>query len=171
MRIRIAAAVLLILVGIGAVAFTLFPPGSASTSSTKYITAAATREDVVKSVVATGTVGPVSTYSLAFGAPPTTSSTGSGSGSSTVTWNVQTVSAVIGQAVKKGDLLATADPSDANLALTIAQASLASAQAKLTSDQAGLNSTDKASAQLSVTQAQFSHTHSSGQSFSPPLAA
>ena len=161
MRIRIAAAVLLILVGVGAVAFTLFPPGSGSTSSTKYITAAATREDVVKSVVATGTVGPVATYSLAFGSLPAVSSSGSsssssGSGSSTVTWNVLTVSATIGQAVKKGDVLATADPADATLALTITKATLASAEAKLTSDQAGLNATDKAVAQLSVTQAQAS---------------
>jgi multidrug efflux pump subunit AcrA (membrane-fusion protein) len=166
MRIRIIAAVLLIAVGIGAVAFTMFPPGSSSSSATKYVTTAATRTDVVKSVVATGTVGPVELYALAFGSLPvatssassSSSSAASSSGSTSVTWKVLTATATVGQVVKSGDALATADPSDAQLALTVAQASLAAAQAKLSADQAGLNANDKAAAQLSVTQAQQSLT-------------
>jgi len=161
MRIRIAAAVLLILVGVGAVAFTLFPPGSGSTSSTKYITAAATREDVVKSVVATGTVGPVATYSLAFGSLPAVSSSGSSSSSSGLGVEHGHLERPHRQrhdrpGRQEGRRARHRRSGRRDVALTITKATLASAEAKLTSDQAGLNATDKAVAQLSVTQAQAS---------------
>jgi membrane fusion protein, macrolide-specific efflux system len=165
MRLRLIGTLLLIVIGVTAVVVVVFQPGSATTANAKYTTAVATREDVVKSVVATGSVGPVAVYSLAFGSNPTASSTTStgstgssssssnGSGSSNTTWLVQAVNASPGLAVTKGTVLATADTSSAQLALTVAQANLASAQARLTLDQGGLSATDKASAQLSVTQA------------------
>ena len=65
-----------------------------------------------------------------------------------------TVAAVIGQQVKKGDVLATADDSAAKLELSIAQADLAAAQSKLATDKAGPDATTKASAQDQVNQAQ-----------------
>jgi macrolide-specific efflux system membrane fusion protein len=161
MRLRLIGTLLFIVIGVAAVVVVVFQPGASTAASAKYTTAAATRQDVVKSVVATGTVGPVAVYSLAFGSNPTassTSSTGStgsssNSASSGTTWLVQTVNATPGQAVTKGTVLAVADTSSAQLALTVAQANLASAQARLTVDQGGLSKTDKASALLSVTQA------------------
>ena len=61
--------------------------------------------------------------------------------------------AVPGQAVKAGDVLATADGTDAELSLASAEATLASANARLASDRRGLTKTDRAAAKLQVTQA------------------
>lgn len=163
MRLRLAGIVLLLVIGVSAVVLVVVNPFSgASSSAVKYTTAAATRQDVVKSIVATGTITPVATYSLAFGSAATASSSNAsnaaasgGSGSST-TWKVLTVTAAPGQVVKKGEVLATADTSSAELAVTVATANLTSAQQKQTTDMAGLSATDKAAAQLSVTQAKQS---------------
>jgi multidrug efflux pump subunit AcrA (membrane-fusion protein) len=161
MRLRLVGTLLLVIVGIAAIFVTLFPPGGSATSSTRYQTAAATRTNVVQQIVATGTVGPVTTYDLAFGSQPvlatsSSSSASSGNGNSTVAWRVTEVAVTPGQAVASGNVLATADDSDAQLALTVAQANLDSAEARLSSDKGGLSATDKAAAKLSVTQAKQS---------------
>lgn len=163
MRLRLVGTLLLLVIGIGAVGYVVFQPGAGNSSNTRYTTATASVTNVVKAVVATGTVEPVNVYNLQFGANATLlnsassgSSSGSGSNSSSgssTTWKVATVSATPGQAVHSGDVLATADTSSAQLALTVAQANLASAQARLKTDQQGLTPTDKAAAALSVTQA------------------
>ena len=171
MRLRLIGTLLLIVVGIGAVALVVLQPGSGSTASTRYTTAKAAVANVVKSVVATGTVNPVAVYSLQFGSNATpqsstsssssnssSNSSGSGSGSSATTWKVATLNVTPGQLVKAGAVLATADTSPAQLALTVAQANLASAQARLKTDQQGLSKTDRAAAKLSVTQASQSVT-------------
>ena len=163
MRLRLVGTILFLVIGVAAVVVVVFQPGASRGTSAKYTTAAATRQDVTKSVVATGTIGPVAVYSLAFGSNPTTSSTSStgstgssnSSGGST-TWLVQSVNATPGQVVTKGTALATADTSSAALALTVAKANLASAQARLATDKGGLSKTDKAAAALSITQAQQS---------------
>ncbi len=169
MRLRLGGTILFLVIGVAAVVVVVFQPGASSGTSAKYTTAQAARQDVTKSVVATGTVGPVAVYSLAFGSNPTassTSSTGStgstgsssssGSGNSSTTWLVQSVNATPGLAVTKGTVLASADTSSAQLALTVAKANLASAQARLSTDKAGLSKTDRAAAALSVTQAKQS---------------
>jgi multidrug efflux pump subunit AcrA (membrane-fusion protein) len=117
---------------------------------------------VTASVTATGSLSATTTYGLRFGAGPdivasalTTSAVASSSGGSTnITWPVSTVAATIGQQVKQGDVLATADDSAANLQLSIAQANLASAQSNLAADKAGPDATTLASAQDQVNQAQ-----------------
>ena len=163
MRLRLFGTLLLIVVGVGAVVLVIAQPGSGSTTGTRYTTATAAVTDVTKSVVATGTVDPVAVYSLQFGSNATllnTSSSNSSSNNSnsgaagnSPTWKVATLTATPGQAVKAGDVLATADTSSAQLALTVAQANLASAQARLKTDQQGLSATDRAAAALTVTQA------------------
>lgn len=162
MRLRLTGIAVFVIVGIAAIVITLFPPGVSSSSGTRYQTAAATRTDVVKQVVATGTVAPVSVYNLVFGSTPvpssssSSSSSGSGSGNgngSSVSWKVTNIAVAPGQAVTSGQVLATADDSDARLALTVAQANLASANARLSTDKAGLSANDKAAAKLSITQA------------------
>jgi multidrug efflux pump subunit AcrA (membrane-fusion protein) len=160
MRLRLFGTLLLIVVGVGAVIAVVAQPGAGSTSGTRYTTATAQVADVTKAVVATGTVGPVAVYSLQFGSNATlqngssSSSSGNGANSgSTPTWKVATLNATPGQSVKTGDILATADTSSAELALTVAEANLASAQARLKTDKQGLSSTDKAAAALQVTQA------------------
>ncbi|MFN8632109.1 MAG: HlyD family efflux transporter periplasmic adaptor subunit [Chloroflexota bacterium] len=165
MRLRLIGTLLLVVIGVGAVAAVVIQPGASTTSSTRYTTAQATVTNVVKSVVATGTVNPVAVYSLQFGSNATlqgsSSSGGSGSsnsGGNSTTWKVASVAAAPGQSVKAGDVLATADTASAELALTVAQANLASAQARLKTDQQGLSSTDRAAAALQVTQANQSLT-------------
>jgi multidrug efflux pump subunit AcrA (membrane-fusion protein) len=159
MRLRLVGTLLFVIVGIAAIVITLFPFGGSGGSGTRYQTAAATTTNVVKQVVATGTVEPAATYDLTFGSAPvlagssSSSGTGGSGGSSTVAWKVSKVTVSPGQSVASGNVLATADDSDAQLALTVAQANLASAQAKLRSDRTGLTGSDKAAAKLSVTQA------------------
>jgi HlyD family secretion protein len=160
-RGTIAAAGLLA-VGIAAPMLVVVGPILAAGSSSKYTTQAVSLGTVTASVTATGSVSATTTYGLRFGASPdivasalTTSAVSSSSGgSANITWPVLTVAASIGQQVKKGDVLATADDSSAQLQLSIAQANLASAQSKLATDKAGPDATTKASAQDQVNQAQ-----------------
>ncbi len=160
-RGTIAAAGLLA-VGIAAPMLVVVGPILAAGSSSKYTTQAASLGTVTASVTATGSVSATTTYGLRFGASPdivasalTTSAVSSSSGGSTnITWPVLTVAASIEQQVKKGDVLATADDSSAQLQLSIAQANLASAQSKLATDKAGPDATTKASAQDQINQAQ-----------------
>ncbi len=158
MRLRVVGILLFVIVGVAAIIFTLLPPGG-SGADARYQTVAATRTNVVAQVVATGTVGPVAVYDLAFGSPPvpqssSASASNAGNGGSSVSWRVTNVAVTPGQKIAKGNVLATADDSDAQLALTVAQANLASAKARLSADKAGLTGSDKAAAKLSVTQAE-----------------
>lgn len=130
MRLKLLGAVLLVVVGIGAVLFVVVRPGAASGSGTQYLTAQATRQDVTDDVAANGTLEPVTRYGLSFGSPPQTlaasstsssatgSSNGNGSGTSSVSWPVTSVKVSIGQSVKKGAVLATADASAVRQQLT-----------------------------------------------------
>jgi membrane fusion protein, macrolide-specific efflux system len=149
MRLKLLGAAVLAVVGIGAVVFVVFRPGSASAAGAQYLTAAVTREDVTDDVAANGTLEPVTRYGLQFGSAPqvlTSSSSSSSAASSsaasssgaTSTWPVTIVKVSIGQSVKKGAVLATADSASvseqlAQLAnqLTVAQIQLAQASADL----------------------------------------
>jgi len=161
MRWKTLGAALLLVVGIGAAGLAVIGPDLGGTTATQYLTSQAAVTDVVEQVAATGTVEAATTYSLAFGSAPTVASsststtsgsTGGAGGSSA--WTVETVSATAGQAVKAGDILATADAATAELDVVVAAANLASAKARLAGDQAGLTAAEKASAKLQVTQAQ-----------------
>ena len=159
MRWKTIGALVLVVVGIGAAALAVIGPSFGGTAATQYLTTQATVTDVVDQVAATGSVEAVTTYTLAFGSPATVASTtassaaSTGNGSGGTTWTVATVDAVAGQAVKAGDVLATADAGSAALDVTIAEANLASAKARLAKDKAGLSATEKAAAKLQVTQA------------------
>jgi multidrug efflux pump subunit AcrA (membrane-fusion protein) len=161
MRLKILAAIALIVVGVAAVGFVVFAPSIANgQGSSQYLTAQATVTDVTQQAVATGNVAAGAVYGLAFGQAPvivvsSTASSNSGSGSGNLAWPVQAVNVKVGEIVKKGDVLATADPASANLQLLVAQASLSSAQARLAQDEAGAAATDKAAALLSIDQARL----------------
>ncbi len=146
------------------------------TPAITYLTATATKTDVRDSVAVSGSVRPIDDYALAFGSQPrrtagTTSAASSIAGSSgsssssassanaaaagAQTWTVASVTAKEGQAVRKGDTLATADTADAQQTLDIAQATLTAAQARLTADQTPVTENAKARAKLAVTQAEL----------------
>ena len=157
MKLRAAAVIGLLVVGIGAAVLSLGGPGLfAATPATTWLTATAAVADVVKDIAATGKVAAASNYSLRFGQVPlqtTATGTGGGGGSSTTTWPVTEVKVTVGTLVKKGDVLAVADPTYANTQVALAEANLAAAQTKLATDTAGPDEATRASAQDQVNQA------------------
>jgi multidrug efflux pump subunit AcrA (membrane-fusion protein) len=170
MKTRLAA-IALILVGVGAVALAIVGPSFAGSPSSKYITSTVTVGAVSAQSVATGTIAASTVYGFKFGVMPdivSTSATTSGAGGSTgggnsasagsVTWPVKSVSVTVGQSVKKGDVLAAADDSAAQLQLASSQATLASAKSKLASDTAGPTALTKAQATNQLNQAKNSYS-------------
>ncbi len=153
MRWKLVGAGLFVLVGVAAVVVVLVRPGAASTGNNQYLTAQVTRATVTSDIAANGTLAPVTRYGLDFGQAATvlgpsssTGSSGSGSGSSSTSWPVTKVSVTPGDAVKKGDILATADVSAITSQITQATNNLAAAQAQLDQAAATLNAatTDQA---------------------------
>lgn len=117
MKLKLLAIVALLAGGGLAVAASLGTFGASATAASTFLTAQAAVADVVNQVAATGTVAPTTTYSLAFGAAPSTtaaasSSSSSAQGSSTVTWPVKTLAVKVGDGVTKGQVLATASTTD-----------------------------------------------------------
>ena len=160
MRLKIVAAVGLIVVGIAAIGVVIIGPSFGPSAATQYITATAAVTNVTQSAAATGSLAASVTYGLSFGQDPviagsssSSAASNSGSGGST-TWPVSSVSVKVGDTVAKGQVLAVADSASATQALAAAQSNLAIAQARLASDEGGLTATDKAIAKLSITQAE-----------------
>jgi macrolide-specific efflux system membrane fusion protein len=93
-------------------------------------------------VVATGTLEPARTFSLAFGSAatvtPASAGTGTGSASSAASaagssgsWTASSVNAVVGQQVKAGEALATASTIAINRQIAVAAAQVTDAQTKV----------------------------------------
>ncbi len=176
MRLRLLGAVLLLVVGIGAVLFVIVRPGAASGTDAQYLTAQVTREDVTDDVAANGSLVPVTRYSLAFGSPPQTlaassssssssaasssASNSNGSGSGASTWPVTSVKVGIGQSVKKGAILATADPSAVSQQLTQVGYQLTVAQVQLAQATSDLSA---ATTDQQLRQAQMSYYNAKNQ--------
>jgi macrolide-specific efflux system membrane fusion protein len=110
MRLKLFAIVLLLVVGGAAVFVTLGGLPRSAAASTTFLTSTAAVADVTNDVAATGSVASATTWSLAFGAAPTTATASSSSGAATQdgTWTARTVTAKVGDVVKKGDVLAIA---------------------------------------------------------------
>jgi RND family efflux transporter MFP subunit len=125
MRWKALAAVALLVAGVGAVAWAVTGgPSANGASETQYLTADAQTGDVAATVVATGALERATTYALAFGQAPTAGATAAGSG----TWSVTDVAVAPGDAVTKGQTLATADSSSLKRDLVAARAKLKVAQ-------------------------------------------
>lgn len=133
MRWKMPAAIVLLAVGAGAVAYAVTGgPGGSRAAQPQYLTTSAATADVAETVVANGSLARATTFDLDFGTAPTvsdgTSTTGAGNG----TWSVQTVKVAVGDAVTKGDLLATADASSLARDLRVARSSLSAAKSQKT---------------------------------------
>jgi RND family efflux transporter MFP subunit len=159
-KLRVLFVLALLVVGIGAVVVAVGGvPFSSSASSSQYITTAVSRQTVTQSAAATGNVSAATTYSLTFGAAAqsgtgsASSSASSNASNASPTWPVTAVDVKVGDNVKIGQVLATADPTNAKLQLQVAQANLEAAQSKLATDRTGPDATTKAAAHQSVTQA------------------
>ena len=109
MKLKLVVLVVLVAIGVGALAVTFGGLGANAATGTEYLTAAATVGDVTDDVAATGTLAAAESYGLIFGADPylvgddDSAPTGEGS------WPVTEVTATVGDTVAEGDILATAD--------------------------------------------------------------
>ena len=110
MRWKVPAAIVLLVVGVGAVVFAITGgPGGSRASGPQYLTATATSGDIAQTVDATGTLTRATTYGLDFGAAPAAIDASSTGGSGSGTWSVKEVKVAVGDTVKKGAVLAKAD--------------------------------------------------------------
>lgn len=133
MRLKLFAIVVLLVVAGGAVFFA-FGGGlaPAATAGTTLLTAAASVADVTDDIAATGSVEATTQYTVSFG---------TSTGSASVTWPVTKVNVAVGDTVKTGEVLATADAT--GLDAQIADAKRAESSALLQLHQA---TDDRASA-------------------------
>jgi RND family efflux transporter MFP subunit len=172
------AAIALILVGLGAIGFSVVGwPSLSGSSASKYITSTVTVGAVSAQSVANGTIGASTVYGLKFGLAPdvvssaamTAGSAGSAASSTSLTWPVKTVSVTTGQTVKKGDVLATADSSAATIQVYTAQASVDTLTTRLKNDKSSSRTTaatllsdraNLATAQKTLAAAQLAVTNS-----------
>lgn len=111
---------------------------AANNVSATLSTSAITRGDIQASVLSSGALQPANDLNLTFGTAGT----------------LANIAVKQGDRVKQGQVIATLDPTDLNLAVTQAQAGLDSAQAKLDSLNAGPSAAQLSSAKLKVSQAQ-----------------
>ena len=152
MKLKVAAVIGLLAIGLGTAGWVVLAPGSNAGATSQYLTSTVSRTTVADEVVATGSARSAVTYDLAFGSDPVVSgATGAGAGTS---WLVESVSVGVGDRVTKGDVLATADTASAEAAVEVAKASLAVAEARLAVDKGGLTSAERAAAYDSIRQAQ-----------------
>ncbi len=133
MRWKMPVAVVLLAVGVGAVAYAVTGgPGGSRASGPQYLTSTVASGDIADTVVATGSLGRATTYDLNFGVAPAVVSGSSSSGGGSGTWSVTAVKVAVGDTVKKGDVLATADTASLHRSLSSAQLSLAAAKTQKT---------------------------------------
>ena len=146
----------------------------ATTASVTYLTAAASRSNVVSQIASTGTVQPALSLNLAFGGSTSASASsnsnsnsgfggGNGGGNSSSSGSqsvssgsttVKTVLVTTGDHVVAGQLLALLDQTSADATLTSANAQLTSANAKLASEPTGTSAATIASDKVAVAQAE-----------------
>jgi macrolide-specific efflux system membrane fusion protein len=133
MRWKVPAAVVLLAVGIGAVVYAVTGgPGGSRASNAQYLTATATTGNVVDAADATGSLRRATTYDLGFGVPPTVEDASGTGGGGSGTWSVSAVKVAVGDVVKKGAVLASADTAAVRRDLAAAQASLSAAKTQKT---------------------------------------
>jgi len=133
-------------------------------------TPVATSGTAATSSAAGSATGASSSATSSSSSSSTGTSAGSGAVSVTVVWPVTEVKVVVGDLVKQGDVLATADDSTARLAVRAAEANLDSARAQRRTDLAGGTATSRAqakdqvsSAQRQLTQARVSYANTVAQ--------
>src|SRR6185295_14703484 len=112
MRRKLLALVVLVALGVGAVAMSVGVLGAKPATASEYLTTPATVGDVTNDVAATGALASARTYGLVFGSSPYLATTNATAPTSTVTWPVTEVKVKPGDTVKKGLVLATAATTD-----------------------------------------------------------
>ena len=133
MRWKVPAAIVLLVVGVGAVVIAVTGwPGGSRASRPQYLTATVATADVAETVVADGSLTRATTYDLNFGVAPAVEDASGNGASGTGTWSVTEVKVAVGDTVRKGDVLAAADTTSLRRDLTSARASLSAAKSQKT---------------------------------------
>lgn len=180
MRIKLLAIIVLLAGAAVAVAYStgIVSFGPAAAATTTYLTSVAAVSDVSSDIAATGTVASTQTWTIAFGSPPSvaaslssssssSSSSNSSNGAATVSWPVTAVKATVGEAVKKGDVLATASTTDLESQIADAKRAFSTAEIQLSQAQDQLTNASttaaKQQAQVGLNNAQstYDHAHTS----------
>jgi macrolide-specific efflux system membrane fusion protein len=155
MKLKILAVIALGAVGVGAAVFAMGGVAASSASTTDYLTSAATTGDVTDDVAATGALAAQARYGLAFGADPYLVTETSTAPSSDTTWPVKDVKVAVGDAVAKGDVLATASTTALKRDLATAENSLASANVSLRAAKTTLSDAEDADVTAQIRQAKI----------------
>lgn len=168
MKRKLLALVVLVAVGIAALAVTFGGLGAAAANTTQYLTTPATVGDVTDDVAATGSLAAATTYGLVFGADPYLATSTATAPQATRTWPVKDVRVKPGDRVKAGAILATALTADAQRDLDTATANLRSAninvalaEERLTQAQDANNTDAERQATLTLLAAQNQHSKAS----------
>jgi RND family efflux transporter MFP subunit len=136
MKLKILAIVALGIVGVGAAFVAVGGLPASASSTSRYLTGAVATGDVTDDVAATGSVAASASYGVAFGVPAHLAGATAAAGSTT--WQVTSLKVKVGDTVKAGQVLATADTSDLKRQLADATASLGSAKIQQTIAQEAL---------------------------------
>ncbi len=131
MKTKLVAVLVLAAIGVGAIYVSLGGLPAQAATPTQYLTATATTGDVTDDVAATGTIAASERYGLVFGADPYLVTSSSSAPQSTATYPVTKVDVAVGDTVKKGQVLATADTADLKAQLAAAKNTLESAKVSL----------------------------------------
>jgi membrane fusion protein, macrolide-specific efflux system len=131
MKTKIVAVLVLAAVGVGAIYLSLGGFSAQGAAATQYLTATATTGDVTDDVAATGTLEASVRYGLVFGADPYLVTDSSSAPQVSATYPVTRVDVKVGDTVKKGQVVATADTTDLERQLASAENTLKSARVGL----------------------------------------
>ena len=131
MKRKLAALVVLVAVGLAALAVTFGGFGAAAATTNQYLTSQAALGDVSDDVAATGSLAAATTYGLVFGADPYLVTGSETAPQATRTWPVKDVRVKPGDTVKAGQVLATAFTADAQRDLASATSDLRTANLNL----------------------------------------
>jgi len=161
MKVKIFAIVVLAAVGVGAAFVAVGGLPASAASKTLYLTGAATTGDVADDVAATGTVASSSSYGLSFGTPAHLASADAAAGSTT--WTVKDLKVAVGDTVKKGAVLASADTADLKRQLAAANTAVDTAKIQLRLAKASLTDAEDAAVTAQIRQAKVGVNNATSQ--------
>jgi multidrug efflux pump subunit AcrA (membrane-fusion protein) len=153
MKLKILAIVALAVVGDGAAFVAVGGLPTTAAAKTNYLTSAVATGDVTDQVAATGSVSASDSYGVSFGSPAHIAGSTSSAAAGSTTWKVTSLKAKVGDTVKKGAVLATADTTD--LKRQVADATLQIQSAKIQLSNAN-DALDAATTTAATRQAQMS---------------
>lgn len=153
MKTKLAAVLVLVAVGAGAVLYATGAIGSSASTTTDYLTSPATVGDVTEQIAATGTVAPTSRTAITFGTSGWDATDTNAVQAAPATYPVREVEVKVGDTVAKGDALATADTADLEAQLRQATNDLKSAQVGLRAARTTLSDAEDADVTAQIRQA------------------